>query len=132
LSRITSLRRAHLVERDAVAHEVGMDVAPPPPHVGLQREERALALRLAQGIDERAGGVGDLSSGHARLLDREEPGRHAAAGGDALEGLGEQRFAGLHVLLQLRRQFRLTGARRDECALSHLEAGRRARHRRHP
>src|SRR5439155_22745217 len=50
--RPLALRRAHLVEREAVAHEIGMDVAPPPPRVALQREERALPLGLAQGIDE--------------------------------------------------------------------------------
>src|SRR6266850_530810 len=127
--RPLALRRAQLVERDAVAHEKGMDVAPSPPRVALQRKERALSLRLTQRIHERAAGVGDASGGDARLLDREETRGHAATGGDALEGLGDQRFAGLDVFLERRRQLRLTRARGDRRALPDVEAGRRTRHR---
>ena len=106
-----------------------MDVAPPSPRVALQGEERALSLRLAQGIDEGACGVGDLPGGSPRLLDLEEPGSDPAAGGDSLERLGDERFTGLDVFLELRGQLLLPSARGHRGALPNLEAGRRARRR---
>jgi hypothetical protein len=97
--RPLALGRAHLVERHAVTHQERMDVAPAPPHVALEREQRALPLRLAQGVDERAPCVGNLPGGRARLLELEEPGRDPAARGDAPERLGHERLTGLQIFL---------------------------------
>src|SRR5207245_6159678 len=127
--RSIALRRAHLVERYAVAHEVRMDVAPASPRVALQGEVRALSLWLAQGIDEGARGIGDLPGGSSRLLDLEEPGSYPAGGGDSLERLGDERFAGLDVFLKLRGQLLLSSARGHRGALANPEAGRRVRRR---
>src|SRR5262249_36033815 len=116
----------------AVAHQERMDVAPAPPHIALQRKECALALGLAQRIDERPGRVGDLSRRHAGLLDREESRSRGAAGRDALEGLGEESLAGFDVLLELWRKLGLTGSRGDRRARAHAVTGRRTSHRREP
>jgi hypothetical protein len=108
-----TLGRCERVERHAVAHEVRVDVAPLPPRLVPEREQRPFLLVGAERRDERVRGVGDRLRRHATRRDREQA-AHGRARRDALERHRQRRVRVREIALQAFGQLLRRRARGDD------------------
>src|SRR5207244_6777469 len=117
-----ALRRAHLVERESMTHDVGMDVAPPAPHVGLDRKETSRALLGPERRKKFFSGVPDRIGRGAGLTDLKQSRNNRPVDRNPFERLLHGRFAAIAIALQKLVELRGQRARRRGRSLPNLEA----------
>jgi hypothetical protein len=122
-----ALGRRELVEADAVPHDERMDVAPPPPRLALDGEERARSLLGVEGGQEGLHGIADWPGGNARLLEGEEVGHRAAVDGDPREGLRDGGLAPRAIVREKRGELGEQYPGRARRPLPQFQTGERAR-----
>ena len=94
------LRRRQRIQQHAVAHEMGMDVAPPAPRVVVEREARPALLLTAERREKRRRRLDDRLRRHAGRCDGEQTSHRSAVLADAFERLRQRRLRVREIALQ--------------------------------